>query len=51
MATATKAALERDIAEALLRLQLARSERNAKQAKVCEDRMNRLLEKLGGGTP
>lgn len=37
--------LERDITEALLRLKLARSNRDRKEAEVCEKRLNWLLDR------
>ena len=41
-----RATLERDITEALLRLKLARSQRDRKETEVCEKRLNRLLDRL-----
>jgi len=38
--------LERDITESLLRLKLARSQRDHKETRVCEKRMNWLLDRL-----
>jgi hypothetical protein len=38
--------LHRDITEALLRLKLARSQRDRKEEQVCEERLNRLLDRI-----
>jgi hypothetical protein len=43
---ATRAALERDITEALLRLKLARAQRDRKEMDVCDEKLNRLLDRL-----
>lgn len=40
------ATLHRDLTESLLRLKLARSERNRKEVEVCEKRLNWLLDRL-----
>lgn len=42
----SRATLERDITEALLRLRLARAERDRKGSEVCEKRLNWLLDRL-----
>lgn len=42
----SRATLERDITEALLRLRLARAERDRKKSEVCENRLNWLLDRL-----
>ena len=48
--TATEApgleTLHRDTTEALLRLRLARSQRDRKETEVCEKRLDGLLERL-----
>lgn len=41
------ATLHRDTTEALLRLRLARCQRDRKEAEVCEKRLNWLLDRLG----
>lgn len=41
------AGLHRDVTETLLRLRLARCQRNRTQAQECEDKLNRLLDRLG----
>lgn len=41
------AGLHRDVTETLLRLRLARCQRNRKEAQECEDKLNRLLDRLG----
>lgn len=40
------ATLHRDCTEALLRLRLARAQRDRKETEVCEKRLNWLLERL-----
>lgn len=40
------ATLHRDTTEALLRLRLARAQRDRKETEVCEKRMNWLLDRL-----
>ena len=40
------ATLHRDTTETLLRLKLARSQRDRKEAEVCEKRLNWLLDRL-----
>ena len=40
------ATLHRDTTEALLRLKLARAQRDRKEAEVCEKRLNWLLDRL-----
>ena len=42
----TTGTLHRDITEALLRLKLARSQRDRKEEQVCEKRLNWLLDRL-----
>lgn len=42
--TIARLTLERDITESLLRVRLARAERNRKAAKVHEEELNRLLD-------
>lgn len=46
MTTATRDTLYRDLTETLLRLKLARSQRNRKDTEVFENRLNWLLDRL-----
>lgn len=41
----TRSTLERDITESLLRLKLARAQRDQKEAALAEKKLNRLLER------
>lgn len=40
------APLHRDLTETLLRLKLARSERDRRRERDCEEKLNRLLDRL-----
>jgi hypothetical protein len=44
--TGTRALLQRDITEALLRLRLARCQRDRKEIEVCEKRLDWLLDRF-----
>lgn len=46
MTETNRAVLHRDLTEALLRLRLARSQRNKKDTEVFENRLNWLLDRL-----
>jgi hypothetical protein len=46
MSDTTRNTLHRDLTEALLRLRLARTQRNKKDTEVFEKRLNWLLERL-----
>lgn len=46
MSDTARATLERDITEALLRLKLARAQRDRKETEVCEKRLDWLLDRF-----